>query len=210
MFKFSKEQLVYEIAGVKVGGEVGENPTVMIGSIFYGWWVVIACFLIALSISSTVFAGFTAFFLPLIDEFGWSYTQVSFAASLRGLEMGIFAPLIGFLLDRFGSRKLIFCGTITVGFGFILLSHTQSLTMFYASFLVLAFGAGGCASLVTVAAVANWFHKKVGIALGVMSSGFGAAGLIIPLIVRLIDSYGWRASCFVIGLGIWTIGIALS
>jgi tetrahydromethanopterin S-methyltransferase subunit H len=35
MFKYNSKQLVYEIAGVKVGGEAGENPTVMIGSIFY-------------------------------------------------------------------------------------------------------------------------------------------------------------------------------
>lgn len=35
MFKFNKEQAVYDIAGVKIGGNVGENPTVMIGSIFY-------------------------------------------------------------------------------------------------------------------------------------------------------------------------------
>ena len=35
MFKFSVPQKVYEIGGVKVGGDVGENPTVMIGSIFY-------------------------------------------------------------------------------------------------------------------------------------------------------------------------------
>ncbi len=35
MLKFSKEQKVYDISGLKVGGNVGENPTVMIGSIFY-------------------------------------------------------------------------------------------------------------------------------------------------------------------------------
>jgi len=35
MFRFSKEQMVFEISGVKVGGQPGENPTVMIGSIFY-------------------------------------------------------------------------------------------------------------------------------------------------------------------------------
>jgi len=35
MFKFRKEQMVFEIAGVKIGGNIGENPTVMIGSIFY-------------------------------------------------------------------------------------------------------------------------------------------------------------------------------
>ncbi len=99
---------------------------------------------------SVIFFGFTAFIEPLIDEFGWSYTQISFAASLRGLEMGIFAPLVGFLVDRFGSRKLIFLGTVIVGLGLILLSFTRSLAMFYGSFLLISFGAGGCISVVAI------------------------------------------------------------
>lgn len=35
MFRFNKEQIVFEIGGVKVGGQPGVNPTVMIGSMFY-------------------------------------------------------------------------------------------------------------------------------------------------------------------------------
>ena len=182
----------------------------MLKKIFYGWWIVLACFLISFYVGGAIFFGFTGFFEPIREEFGWSYTQISLAAGLRGLEMGIFAPLIGFLVDRFGARKLGFCGTITVGLGLILLSFTQSLAMFYASFLLIAFGAGGCASVVFMTAVANWFHKNVGIALGVMMSGFGASGLIVPIIVRLIDVYGWRTTLIILGLGMWTLGIPLS
>ncbi len=86
--------------------------------IFYGWWIVLAGFMISLYVGSVVFFGLTAFVEPIIHEFGWSYTQVSFASSLRGLEMGLFAPVVGFLVDRFGSRKLVFLGIIVIGFGF--------------------------------------------------------------------------------------------
>lgn len=182
----------------------------MLKKIFYGWWIVGACFLLSFYVGGAIFFGFTGFFEPIREEFGWSYTQISLAASLRGLEMGIFAPLIGFLVDRFGARKLVFSGTITVGLGLIFLSVTQSLAMFYASFLLIAFGAGGCASVVFMTAVANWFHRNVGIALGVMMSGFGASGLIVPIIVRLIDIYGWRTTLIILGLGMWILGIPLS
>ncbi len=182
----------------------------MIKRIFYGWWIVLACFFIGLYVGGVVFYGFTAFFEPIREEFGWSYTQISFAASLRGLEMGFIAPLVGFLVDRFGSRKLILYGTITVGLGLISLSLTQSLAMFYGSFLLVAFGAGGCTVVVTMSVVANWFHKKVGIALGVMASGVGASGFFVPLIVRLIDVYGWRTTLIILGLGMWVLGIPLS
>ena len=93
----------------------------MPGKIFYGWWIVLACFIINLYVGSVVFFGFTALFEPLIREFNWSYTQVSLGASIRGFEMGIMAPLIGFLVDRFGSRKLLVAGVISVGFGLIAL-----------------------------------------------------------------------------------------
>jgi MFS family permease len=79
--------------------------------------------------------------------------------------MGLFAPVVGSLVDRLGSRTLIFLGTIVVGFGLILLSRTQSLALVYCSFLIIAFGAGGCALMVTTSLVVNWFRKKVSIAL---------------------------------------------
>ncbi len=177
---------------------------------FYGWWIVLACFFIGFYVSGVTFYGFTAFIEPLSKEFNWSYTQVSFAASLRGLEMGIFAPLIGILVDRLGARKVILSGVITVGCGLILLSFTQSLLMFYGAFLLLAFGAGGCTSLVSISVVASWFSRNVGKALGVMASGFGASGLLVPLIVWLIANLGWRHTLLVLGIGAWAIGIPLS
>jgi MFS family permease len=124
--------------------------------------------------------------------------------------MGIFAPFVGLLVDRFGPRKLILLGSLTVGTGLLLLSQTQSLIMFYGSFLVIAFGGGGCAAVVLTTAVANWFRKKVGVALGIITSGIGAGGLMIPLIVWLIDVYGWRTTLIIQGLGMWLLGIPLS
>lgn len=178
--------------------------------IFYGWWIVLSCFMIAFYVGGINFYGFTAFIEPLVKDFGWSYTQISFAASLRGLEMGFLAPLIGFLADRFGSRKLILIGILTVGFGMILLSNTHSLGVFYTAILLIAMGAGGCTSVVTMTAIANWFDRDVGKAFGVASSGFGASGLMVPLMVRLIDTYTWRTASIIFAIGTWIVGIPLS
>ena len=182
----------------------------MLGTIYYGWWVVLACFLINLYVGGVIFFSFTAFFQPIQQEFGWSYTQISLATSLRGLEMGIFAPIVGFLVDRFGSRKLLLGGSVIIGIGLLILSFTQSLLMFYMCFLFIALGAGGCTSVVTMTAVAVWFRKNVGLAMGIMASGFGAGGLIVPLVVFLIDACGWRLTLVILGAGIWLLGIPLS
>ncbi|NIS60075.1 MAG: MFS transporter, partial [Proteobacteria bacterium] len=170
--------------------------------IFYGWWIVMASFLMASYFGAIVY-GFTAFFEPIAEELGWSYTQVSIAFSLRGLEMGILAPVMGFLVDRFGPRKLAFFGVSTVGFSLILLGLTNSLVVFYGAFILLGLGAGGCTSTVLMTAVAHWFRRNVGKAMGIVACGFGAGGILIPLIVGLIDLYQWRTALIILGLGMW-------
>jgi OFA family oxalate/formate antiporter-like MFS transporter len=178
--------------------------------IFYGWWIVWAGFFISLYVGSIIFYGFTAFFEPLVKEFGWSYTQISFASSLRGIEMSFLAPLVGFLADRFGARRMVFWGVVTIGLGFFLLSFTRSLWMFYAGFVLIGFGGGGCTAVVLNGVVANWFQRDIGKALGLLSSGYGASGLMVPLIVWLIDASGWRLALMILGAGTFAIGIPLA
>ena len=91
-------------------------------SIFYGWWIVVAAFFISAYFSGVVLFGFTAVFEPIAKEFAWSYAQVSFAASIRGMESSLLTPVAGYLFDRFGPRKLIFGGGIIIGLGFLLLT----------------------------------------------------------------------------------------
>ncbi len=178
--------------------------------IYYGWWIVLANFVVVFYVAGTIFYGFTAFIEPLVAEFGWSYTQVSLASSIRGLEMGILAPVVGFLVDRYGSRRLLFIGIIALGAGIILFGFTRSLLMFYGAFVLIAFGAGGCTSVVTLTVVANWFDRNVGKAMGIMVSGFGVSGLIVPVIVWLIGAYGWRSAAIMLGLGMWIVGLPMA
>lgn len=177
---------------------------------FYGWWIVIYCFIMAFYVAGAVFWGFTAFFEPLVAEFNWSYAQVSFATSLRGLEMGLLAPLVGWLADRYSLRWLLTAGLSCVGLGLIVLSQTTTLVTFYAAILLLAFGAGGCTTVVHMSLMANWFKRRIGLAMGITGSGFGTSGLAIPFIVDAVDTYGWRWTLIGLGLGAWLICVPLS
>lgn len=180
-----------------------------LNEVFRGWWIILACFIIGILTGAFTFFGFTAFFDPLVKEFGWSYTQVSFALSLRGIEMSFLSPAVGFLVDRYGSRRLALLGVITVGLGFVMLSFTRALWMFYASIILIAFGGGGCTGVVLMHVAVNWFQKKAGLALGILTSGFGASGFLIPVIVWLIDDFGWRTAVVTLGAATWLIGIPL-
>jgi len=178
--------------------------------VFYGWWIVGACFFIALSTSGVIFFGFTAVFEPIANEFGWSYAQISLAASLRGLEIGLFAPFFGMLVDHWGPRKLIFSGIITIGLGLILLSRINSLSMFYAAFALIGIGTSACSSTILMTAAANWFRRKVSLAAGIIASGFGFSGLLVPVIVTLINMSGWRMTMVIFSVSILLIGSPLS
>jgi sugar phosphate permease len=169
-----------------------------------------ACFIIAFYTGGVIFYGFTAVFEPIAQHFRWSYTQISFAASLRGLEMGILAPLIGILVDRWGPRKLLIGGTIVTTLGLLVLSRTVSLGMFYGAFALLAVGTSICSTTVFMPAVANWFRRKIGLATGIMVCGYGFSGLLVPLMVRLIDLYGWQAAIAIFAAGMLIICLPLS
>ena len=172
---------------------------------FYGWYVVGAACLIALYFNGCITLGFTAVFEPIAKEFGWSYAQVSFAASLRGMEVGLLVPLTGMLMDRWGPRRLVFGGALLSGIGLMLLSRVGSLAMFYAAFIVIAMGVSTSNTALMMVAVANWFRKKAGLAMGITAAGVAFGGLLIPLLTAIVDRSGWRRTVVIMGLGMWVI-----
>jgi MFS family permease len=178
--------------------------------IFYGWYIVGAAVVIILYTGGIVHFGFTAVFEPIAAEFGWSYAQVSLAFSLRGFEMGLLAPFMGILVDRFGPKKLIFGGAIMICAGFVLLSRINSLAGFYGAFVLLSVGMSTCTGTVLLTAVANWFRRKAGLATGLVTSGFGLGGLLVPVVTWLIDTIDWRHAMVTVGLGMLVIVLPLS
>jgi MFS family permease len=180
------------------------------GKVFFGWWIVVAGFFIAVYIGGCIHFGFTAFFEPIADDFGWSYTQVSFAASLRGMEMGLLSPVVGLIMDRYGPRRLVFIGAALCGLGLLLLSQINSLAAFYGVFLLIALGISTCVGIVPMATVSNWFKKRVTLATGIIVSGVAAGGLLVPLATQLIDIFEWRTAVVILGFGAWAILLPLS
>ena len=178
--------------------------------VFYGWWIVGAGFFIAVYIGGFIHFGFTAVFEPIASDFGWSYAQVSFAASLRGLEMGLLAPIVGLLMDRWGPRRLVFAGAVIIGLGLLLLSRINSLATFYGAFILIAMGISTCIGVVPIATVGNWFQKKVTLATGILVSGAATGGLMVPLATRIIDIFEWRTAMAILGFGAWGILLPLS
>ncbi len=168
--------------------------------IFYGWWVVTATAIIVFLTGGTFFYGFSALFNPVEEEFGWSRASVAFAFSLRSEVGGLAAPVMGLMVDRVGSRRLMMSGVVIVAIGFVLMSQTSSLVTFYGSVIVIAIGMSATAGPVGMVAIAHWFHRRRGRALSFMTAGAGTSGVMVLVLELLISSFGWRDALIIMAV----------
>ncbi|MSQ15062.1 MAG: MFS transporter [Dehalococcoidia bacterium] len=179
--------------------------------IFYGWWIVAAGALVLGVYGGVYLYGFSIFFNPLIERFGWSRAALSGAFSVSRLETGLFGPLGGWLVDKYGPRVPMFIGTLLMGAGFLLLTQVNSLTSFYLIFLCLiAAGAGiGAVNSVTTV-VGKWFIRRRTLATGLIISGVGLGGLIVPALAWIVTSFGLEVAYVIAGLTILAVGLPAS
>ena len=188
-----------------------ETMTGRSSGIFYGWWIVIASMCALVIGSAFYWQGFGVFFLSLQDEFDTNRAAISGAIALSQLEGGMLGPVGGYLVDRFGPRRMMTIGVAMMGAGFILLSMVNSLFMFYIVFLgVISVGMSVGVRVPALVAPANWFVRKRGLAIGIALTGSGFGGLFIPLLGILIAAYGWRTTAVIAGLAVWALGIPLA
>ncbi|MEE3346471.1 MAG: MFS transporter [Chloroflexota bacterium] len=170
------------------------------GDVFYGWWLVgVAAFLLTL-MSLTVFQGLGTILVALERQFGWSRTALSGAFSLARVEGAILGPVEGFLVDRVGTRKMVFIGYILMGLGFLWLGQVETLWEFYASFMLITLGSGLGGWLAIIAMVNNWFTRQRTFAMASAMSGIHFGGLLVPLLALGIEAFEFSGAATIIGV----------
>ena len=161
--------------------------------LYYGWVVVTVVFL-ALLVSAGVRAAPAVLINPLETEFGWGRAAISFAASVGLLLYGLSGPVAGWLMDRFGPKRLTLVGIALIG-GSTLAGATMTelwqLNLFWG---VLSGVGTGVVAPVLGATVANrWFVERRGLVLGIFGAAASAGQLVsVPALMWLVVSVGWR------------------
>ena len=167
---------------------------------FRGWKVVNAGIVIQFIQSALIMQAMGSYLVVLERQFGWSKSVLSAAFSVNRFESALLGPLQGWLLDRYGPKRIARIGSFFLIAGFVWFSRIQSLWEFFASFLFIAIGAGLSGFLTVTVAIVRWFERRRARALATGSLGFAAGGLAVPLVVWSMNANGWRTTASVSGV----------
>ena len=168
--------------------------------LFYGWLIVGLC----LFINFVALGGrssFTVFVIPMSDDFGWSRSEISLAASIGLLVNGLTQPFVGRLYDRYGARKIVIPSLLVLGAATVLLMQTFHILFLIALFgIVTSVATSGVGDPITGAMLAKWFRRHRATVLGISMAGASIGGmLLVPFTQYLIGITNWRTAWAVLG-----------
>jgi MFS family permease len=179
----------------------------MTKGISYGWVIVTSAFLITF-ITCGVNFSYGVFFLPIINEFGWSRGLASVVMLVAGIAYAATLPLTGILADRYGYKWVLAVSAGCLSLGLILSSTITELWQLYI-FTGLLVGLSISASFaIPVALVSLSFTRKQGLALGIATLGISMGTATIPVLISyLITTAGWRPALLLAGIAVAVICI---
>jgi MFS family permease len=141
-----------------------------------------------------VWYSYSVFLVALIREFGWSRSLVSGGFAFFSLVNGVVAPLTGWLIRRWGPRRVILAGVGVMTLGLCLTGETREWWHLYVAYgAITALGISLNGWIPQVILIQGWFPSRVGSAMGIASGGIGVGIFaMVPLAQLLIEWCGWR------------------
>jgi len=170
-----------------------------LAGLYYGWRMIGVVSALRILGGGLHQYGFTVFFLPVTQDLGLTRASTALAFSLARAEGSLTAPIVGYLLDRYGPKPLMLAAAGFAGVGYILFSFVTDYTTFlivYLGVISLAFNAGFVHAPTVVAN--SWFISLRARAMTVVSAAVPVGGaLITPLLAIAVQNLGWRWAALV-------------
>jgi MFS family permease len=166
-----------------------------------------------------LFQGLPVWNPVLRNAFGWNASQMSWAFAVTRIEGGVLGPLEGILVERLGSRRMVFIGMMILGAGFILFSQIQELWHLYLTFTIMSLGAALGTWLPMMTVVNHWFVRWKTRAMSVVMEGYALGGIGLPLVMawaiggvdpNIAERFGWRVVALGIGITIMALALPLA
>src|SRR4051812_6201924 len=170
-------------------------------------------FLALFSIVGLALYGLPFYYDFMVRDFGWTRTQVTSGNALSKLLVGpLFGFFTGWVVDKFGPRRLMMAGVMMAGaavIGLGMMSGALWMLYFFYVFNALGYVCGG--PLPNQVLLSRWFDKSRGKAMGFAYLGIGVGGyLVLKLSPRLVEAFGWRGALQCLGILIIVIALPLA
>ncbi len=158
-------------------------------------------FLALFSIVGLALYGLPLYYDYMVSEFGWSRTLVTSGNAISKLVIGpLFGLLAGWIVDRFGPRRLMLAGIVVAGAALVGLGSMSALWMFYFFYVLNALGNVCGGPLPNQVLLSRWFRNGRGKAMGFAYLGIGIGGAVVPwLSYWLAHLWGWRGALRALG-----------
>lgn len=168
---------------------------------FYGW-VIVAVTAVTLFVSAGVRSAPGVFILPLEQDMGWSRSAISFAVSIGLIVLGLAGPFSGWLMDRFGPKRVTLVGLVLVVAAMVSSYAITELWQLNLLWGVLSgLGTGMVGGVLGPAVATRWFVARRGLVIGIFGASLSAGQLVfVPLLMAVVLSAGWRWSSVALGV----------
>ncbi|GAC1516646.1 MAG: MFS transporter [Gemmatimonadaceae bacterium] len=169
-------------------------------------------FLALFSIVGIALYGLPFFYDFMVRDYGWSRAQVTSGNAISKLIVGpLFGFVAGWVVDRFGPRRLMIAGILMAGVALVGLGATRTLTGFYIFYLFNAIGYVCGGPLPNQVLLSRWFTAARGRAMGFAYLGIGVGGAVVPfLAVWLVRLVGWQGALQILGVLIVVAALPLA
>ena len=168
--------------------------------IYYGWYVVAAAVIISVAVGGAS-EGLSFFRLPMSQHFGWSYASFAVVAAIGALTNGLTQPIVGYLFDRFNSRRVILISVAAMGLATVALvwtSHYWHLVFLFG--FVFSGAMGGASFGVLGPLAARWFLNRRTLVLSLLLAASTMGSIFSPSISGLFLTYiSWREAVMALG-----------
>ncbi|HZK95279.1 MAG TPA: MFS transporter [Prolixibacteraceae bacterium] len=174
-------------------------------------YIVATSFLTLLALSGFAYYGLPFFYDFMTHEYGWSRTVVTSGNAVGKLLVGpLFGFIAGWMIDRYGPRRLMISGSLMMGAALIGLSFSDSLGMFYLFYVFNALGYVLGGPIPCQVLISRWFDKNRGKAMGIAYLGIGTGGAIVPLLAAGLEKeFGWQLALTTLGILIVLISLPM-
>jgi MFS family permease len=148
----------------------------------------------------------------MVQQFGWTRAQVTSGNALSKLVVGpAFGFFAGWVVDRFGPRRMMMIGILMAGAALVGLGWVYSLGMFYFFYFFNALGYVCGGPLPNQVLLTRWFDRSRGKAMGFAYLGIGIGGATVPWISHaLVQNFGWQAALRILGFSIVAVSLPLA